>query len=96
MIIEMTGFPDSLKDFYCDEKIKLRFDEFGGIIRYVLPFDPLLINSIRTERNAKIGGLDLQKLLVNPNIEDENVSDLIVKVMTIIIVIMIIFTIIIK
>ena len=36
MIIETTGFPDSLKDFYSDDEIKLRFNEFGGIIRYVI------------------------------------------------------------
>ena len=57
---------------------------------------PVMLDSISTTTTQKINGLDLKKLFVNPNIEDENISDLIVKVMTTIIVLIIIIIIVIK
>ena len=76
-----------MKSFYADDEIKSRFDEFGGIIRYVLPVRQSVLDSIRRKRNELIGELDLKRLFVSPNIENGKISHLIVKVIIITIII---------
>ena len=71
-----TEMPKKLKDSYSEDKIEERFDEFGGIIRYVLPYSDRTIKTARSLRTNALSDCDPRALLVS-SIESPRVSHLI-------------------
>lgn len=60
-----------------EKEVTERFNEFGGIFRYIFPTSHDVIREARQKRMQAINDLNLQKLLATGNIEDISLSHLI-------------------
>jgi len=68
------------KEDYDEDKIIERYDEFGGILRYVFPDELENLNSIRKERDEAIRVADASYILsLRGNIESKKISHLLVQ-----------------
>jgi len=69
-----------MKEEYTEEKIKARYEEFGGILRHVLPISVSKLKQVKQERDEKIDTANAQQLLAyKGNIELPDVSHLIMQ-----------------
>ena len=68
-----------MKDFYSPEEIEKRFEQFGGIIRYVLPPNQKALNAAKREQQARLHSTKRFHFAVGQDIEKtddmkENIS----------------------
>ena len=66
-------------DFYSEESIESRFEEFGGIFQHVFPENPERVYDLITQRERALGNPNLDTLLTVGDIEDPSVSHLLMQ-----------------
>jgi hypothetical protein len=76
-LLNNDKIPVKMHDLYSQEKIKERFNEYGGIYRHVLPLHKSYLQEIAKQKISSINKLTKEKidrLLLNPNIEDQTIG----------------------
>ena len=72
-------FPFDLNSLYSDEGIMKSYNEYGGIIRHVLPTSLSYVKSIEDMKLQAINVADWEQYMRNSNIERSDISHFIVK-----------------
>ena len=76
---EQPNFPSDLKSLYSDEGILKSYNEYGGIIRHVLPTSLKYVKRIEDMKKQAIAVADWHQYLRNANIERSDISHFVVK-----------------
>jgi hypothetical protein len=77
-LLNNDKIPVEMHDLYSQEKIKERFNEYGGIYRHVFPYNESYLFEIARQKISSINDLTnkkIESMLLNPNIEDQTISD---------------------
>ena len=77
-LLDQENFPEPFRksDLYSPKNISDRFEEFGGIIRHVLPICLSLLDQVRCAQDWAVNRKDALTALISSSIEDDRVSDL--------------------
>jgi hypothetical protein len=76
---EQSGFPEELKSLYTDQAIRESYDEYGGIIRHVLPSSQKYYESIAVQKRNALRTINWRQYFANPLLENPHISHFIVK-----------------
>ena len=76
---EQPNFPSDLKSLYSDEGILKSYNEYGGIIRHVLPTSLDYVKSIEILKKEAVEDADWDQYILNANVERSSISPFIVK-----------------
>ena len=75
---QQPAFPADLRDIYSDAGIHDSFAEYGGIIRHVLPDDPISHTQLKVTKKAAIHAIDWMKYFACSDLEYPQISHLII------------------
>ena len=75
-LLDQGQIPVDMSSLYSPENIKDRFEEYGGIFRYVLPFTLKALKDVRVQKSDALGACNAARLLNVESIEDGLVSHL--------------------
>lgn len=78
-LLASGAVPEDLRAEYTPERIENRFEQFGGIMRHVLPVSLPYIDDCQKAQRVAITKCDTQALLVSEDIEDADVSHFIMQ-----------------
>ena len=77
---KQPNFPMELKKYYSDTGISMSYNEYGGIIRHVLPTSLRYVNSVKKMKEDAFAIVDWrQYIMTKPKIERSDFSHFIVK-----------------
>ena len=75
-LLDQGQIPVDMSSLYSPENITARFEEYGGIFRYVLPFTLKALKDVRVQKSDALGACNAARLLNVESIEDGLVSHL--------------------
>ena len=78
---QQPDFLVQLSELYSDDAIRQSFNEYGGIIRHVLPHSVTTSKLLKAEKSRAIGSIDWRNYFANPDIESPHISHFIAKYM---------------
>ena len=75
---EQPDFPSELKNLYSDEGISTSYNEYGGIIRHVLPTSLKYVEMIKRESQDAFNGADWRSYIRCPSLENLAISPFVI------------------